>query len=69
MVQRLASLQAEGFPSLSHARTFHQQAWYEASRLPSYSTWTERSEATRPLSHKSARSCPRTSGELATSTW
>src|SRR5688500_7848821 len=37
-------------PDLSHTRTFHEQRCVDVSAGPAYSTWSCRSDSTRPLS-------------------
>ena len=41
MVQVAGALQAEGFPSASHTRTFHSQRIRDSNGLPAYSTLTD----------------------------
>src|SRR5580658_8567277 len=68
MLHLAAALQSEAWPFLSQTLTFQKHCWRGINRLPAYSTFTELSDETLPLSHKSPRLFSRSFLLLATTT-
>ena len=64
-----ASLQALARSSWSHVRTRQQQRSPLLSARPAYGTFTDRSEATLPLSQSSSWPARSAAGLAATTTW